>query len=154
MKVNSTVQHGCAEPTHINLSGIMLGKATELHLPKCRWGRLKVHAKECQKHSSERNPSGKQSWRNGKRAIMGVPGFSCQEALSSNIVFWVSCLLILGKPFCALKHRLQSRSFSEHGWLGSPGLYGDTGVLHRHGEPFLWPCRQRSRLASVVSWRW
>lgn len=89
-----------------------------------------------------------------KRAIMGLPGFSCQEALSSIVAFWVSLLLILGEHFCALKDHFQSRSFSEHGWLGSPGLYGDTGALHSYGEPVLWPCRQRRGPASAGSWRW
>jgi len=45
MNVNSTGQRGCAEPTHVDLSGITLGKAPKLHLLKCRWGRLKVRAK-------------------------------------------------------------------------------------------------------------
>lgn len=73
MKVNSTVQHGHAELTHTNLPGVTLGTVTELHLLMCRRGRLKVQAKWCQEHSSEHNPSGKQSWRDVKRGHNSSP---------------------------------------------------------------------------------
>lgn len=52
------------------------------------------------------------------------------------MVFWVSLLLMLGEPFCALKDQLQSRYLPECALLGSQGLYGVRGALHGHSKPF------------------
>lgn len=70
-----------------------------------------------------------------KGAVTALPGFSCWGALSGGVVFWVSLLLVLGEPFCALKDQFQSTYLLERAWLGSPGLYGIREALHGRSRP-------------------
>lgn len=58
---------GHAEPTHINLPGVMLEKMTELHFLNCRWVGKTVPGAQLRT-----NPSGNQSWRNVKRAMTAL----------------------------------------------------------------------------------